>query len=273
MTILIATDMEGATGVVCWEHTESDHREYPRFRRLLTRDVNAAIQGAFAGGADEVIVADGHGGSKNILIEELDPRARLNCGTPSPLSMVQGIGADVDAVFFVGYHARAGSADAILCHTWTGGVADVTINGIPMGEIGINASVCGHFDVPVLMIAGDQCACAEAVELLGPVQTAIVKTATGRKSAECLPPDVTGKRIAAAAERALRELAAGTAPSPLKPESPITATIAFTLVEAAEKASLVPGSRRISNVAIEITAGDMLEMYRAFQAAVRLAKA
>lgn len=118
MKILIAADMEGITGVVCWDHVNPNHAEYPRFRRLMTGDVNAAIRGAFEGGSSEVIVSDGHNLGRNILIEELDPRARLNSGSPSPLSMVQGIDQGVKGVIFVGYHACIGSQNAILEHTW-----------------------------------------------------------------------------------------------------------------------------------------------------------
>ena len=102
----------------------------PRFRRLMTGDVNAAIRGAFEGGADEVVVADGHGSGRNILIEELDGRARLNSGGSGPLSMVEGVQHGVQGTMFVGYHARSGSTDANLDHTWSDTrVANVWLNG------------------------------------------------------------------------------------------------------------------------------------------------
>jgi len=176
MKILIAADMEGITGVVDSNQTNLSHAEYGRFRRLMTGDVNAAIRGAFDAGADEVVVSDGHWFNLNILIEELDPRARLNTGSPRPFSMVEGVQHGVDGVLFVGYHARVGTQDAILDHTWSSGRVDgVWLNGEIVGEIGLNAAVCGHFGAPVLMISGDQTACAEATALLGDVETAIVK--------------------------------------------------------------------------------------------------
>jgi D-amino peptidase len=119
MKILIAVDMEGITGVTTWDQVTAGHTEYARFRTLMTEDVNAAIRGAFDAGATETIVADGHWNGSNILIEDLDRRARLNSGSPSPLSMMQGIDESVDAVFFIGYHARNGSPNAILDHTWS----------------------------------------------------------------------------------------------------------------------------------------------------------
>src|SRR3990172_3833258 len=173
LRILIACDMEGISSVVHWDHVTPGHAEYARFRRIMTADVNAAIRGAFEAGADDVIVADGHWDGRNILVEELDPRVRLNSGSPSPLSMVQGIDSGVDAAMFVGYHARVGSQNAILDHTGSDvRVANVWLNGQVTGEIGLNAAVCGHFGVPVIMISGDQTACAEAVETLGEIETA-----------------------------------------------------------------------------------------------------
>ncbi len=208
MKILIAVDMEGVTGVVHWDHVNTTHAEYQRFRSLMTNDVNAAVEGAFTGGAGEVTISDGHAYGRNILVEDLDPRARLNSGTPAPLSMVQGADLDVSAVFFVGYHARAGSQNAILDHTWSDTrVANLRLNGELYGEIGLNASVCGHFGVPVIMISGDQTACGEAAALLGPVEQAVVKRASSRMAAECLPPGISANLISEAAERAVRRFA------------------------------------------------------------------
>ena len=212
MRILIAADMEGVTGVVVGDQTDDKHPEYARFRRLMTGDVNAAVRGALEAGAEEVIVSDGHGNNQNILIEELNPRARLNTGSPRPFSMVQGVELGVEAALFVGYHARAGAEDAILSHTWSGRLAGVRLNGQEVGETGLNAAVCGHFGVPVLMVSGDQTVCAEAAQLLGPVETVVVKRARGRLSAECLPPEVSQQLIQEAAARAVRRSRSGSIP-------------------------------------------------------------
>ncbi len=272
MKILIAADMEGITGVVHGDHTNPSHAEYGRFRRLMTGDVNAAIRGAFAGGADEVVVSDGHWSNLNILIEELDARARLNSGSPRPFSMVEGIQHGAEGVMFIGYHARVGTQDAILDHTWSSGRVDgVWLNGEIVGEIGLNAAVCGHFSAPVLMISGDQTACAEASGLLGAVETAIVKQATGRNSAECLPPEVTGRLIQEAAERAVRRLRGGTAPAPFRLAPPITVAVEFIRCEMADAAAILPGARRAGGKRVEYTADDMPAAYRAFRSLVGLA--
>jgi D-amino peptidase len=272
MKILIAADMEGVSGVVHWDHVSSKHEEYKRFRKLMTGDVNAAIRGAFDGGAEEVMVADGHGNHRNILIEELDPRARLNCGSPSPFAMVQGVDSGVSAAMFVGYHARVGSEKAILDHTWSSSsVANVWLNGQLTGEIGWNAAVCGHYGVPVILISGDQTACAEASTLLGPIETAVVKQASGRMAAECLPPEVSQKRIYEAAKRAMARLEAGQVPQPLSLPTPVKVTIELVTSDMADRAAIVPGARRLEGKRVELTADDAPSAYRAFRAAVSLA--
>ena len=144
MKILIACDMEGLPGVVSWDHVAPDHPEYTRYRKIMTASVSAAVRGAFNGGADDVLVADGHAFGRNILIEELDSRARLNIGTNFPYAMVKGVETGVDAVMYVGYHARAGTLNAVLCHTWSRRIANVWLNDRPVGEIGLNAALVGQ---------------------------------------------------------------------------------------------------------------------------------
>jgi len=273
MNILIAADMEGITGVVHGDQVTPGHYEYDRFRRLMTADVNAAVTGAFDAGAEVVAVSDGHWDERNILIEALDERARLNSGTPSPHSMVQGIDAGVDGVFFIGYHARSGTQNAILDHTWsTSRVADLYLNGQVLGEIGLNAALCGHFGVPVLMVSGDQSACAEATGLLGPVETAIVKHATGRTAAECLPPAATASLIRQAAFSAVQRLRSGDGVAPLRLASPVTVAIEFKRSDQADGAAVTPGAVRVSGRRVEIQAPDMPGAYRAFRALAGLAR-
>ena len=272
MNILVAADMEGISGVTSWEQVDPNHSEYSRFRKLMTGEVNAAVKGAFAGGAHQVRIADGHAYGRNLLIEGLDGRVLLNTGSPSPFSMVQGIDASINGVIFVGYHARAGTANAILDHTWSSStVSRVWLNGQECGEIGLNAAVCGHFGVPVIMIAGDQSACAEARALLGEVETAVVKQANGRNAAECLPPEAAHTLIRTTAMKALERLKAGDIPGPYQPELPIALVVDFPLTEQAERAALYPHSERVDGRQIRLTVSDALEVYRAFRAIVNLA--
>lgn len=277
MKILIAVDMEGITGVVHFDQVTPGHYEYDRFRRLMTQDVNAAVRGAFAAGADEVIVSDGHWNNTNILIEQLDPRARLNSGSPRPYSMVEGVDSGVEGAFFVGYHARVGTQNAILDHTWSSdrvdGVWLTQADGEPqpIGEIGLNGAVCGHFGVPIAMISGDQSACAEAAALFPRIVTAAVKQAKGRNSAECLPPAQTAELIEQSAARAVQRLLSDDPPHPLRLTAPITVTIEFVKSQMADAACLMPGARRAEGKRVQFVARDMPEAYRAFRSMVTIA--
>ena len=271
MKILIATDMEGITGVTTWDQVTPGHAEYARFRKLMTQDVNAAIRGAAEAGADEIIVADGHWNGSNILVEELDPRARLNTGSPSPFSMMQGIDESVDGVMFIGYHARNGSPNAVLDHTWSSKtVANVWLNDMLTGEYGLNAAVAGYFGAPVIMASGDQTACAEICDLLGDIETAVVKQATGRYAAECLPPQITHPLIQNAASRAAIRLMDGDSPDPFVVDAPVKVMIEFFQSDMADRAVLAPGAQR-SGSCVSLTAKEMVSAYQGFQAMVRLA--
>ncbi|MGD8403875.1 MAG: M55 family metallopeptidase [Anaerolineales bacterium] len=270
MKILIAADMEGISGVTTWTQVSAGNSEYERFRSLMTEDVNAAVRGAFTAKADEVFVTDGHASGSNILIEDLDPRASLNTGSPSPLSMMQGVD-EVDGVIYVGYHARAGSPDAILDHTWSSKtVANVWLNDILVGEYGINAVVAGHFGVPVLMVTGDQTACTQTVELLGDVETVVVKHATGRYSAECLPPTIAQEMIEKTATQAVARLAKRKAPKPFVLEEPILLSVEFFNSAMADHALRMPEAER-DGTCISLSLPDMLTAYNAFRGLVALA--
>lgn len=260
MRVLIAVDMEGISGVVHWDHVEPGHFEYARFREIMTEEVNAAIDGALDGGATSVVVADGHNDGHNILIERLHAPARLNSGSLAPLSMVEGI-QQAECVFFVGYHARANAPDAILCHTWTDQVRGVWLNDREVGEIGLNAAVCGSFGARVVLITGDQAAVQEAIELLGPIESVIVKTASGRMSAECRSVEETRTAIRHAAAHAMvRQV------PPLIIDAPIRLRVELTRPDQVDRALRVPGTKRIDGVTLEWVGDDMVSVYHAFRA-------
>ena len=271
MKILIAVDMEGITGVTTWDQVTPGHAEYARFRKLMTQDVNAAIRGAIDAGADEVIVADGHWNGSNILIEELDPRARLNSGSPSPFSMMQGIDETVDGVFFVGYHARMGTPNAILDHTWSSKtVSNVWLNDVLTGEFGLNGAVAGHFGVPVIMATGDQTACAQIIEQLGEMETAVVKQATGRFAAEVLAPQVTHEMIYMAATRAMQRLQDNDVPEPFVLDTPIRVAVEFFTSDMADRASKIPFTQRDGRC-VSMSVSEMASAYSGFRSMVMLA--
>jgi D-amino peptidase len=271
MKLLIAADMEGITGVVDWNHVSPGHPEYQRFRAMQTQDINAAIQGALSAGVDEIVVTDGHGPKTNILIEKLDSHARLNSGT-GPLSMVQGVDQGVDAAFFIGYHARSGTPDAILCHTVSSQVIlNLWLNDRLTGEIGMNAAVCGFFKVPILLLSGDQAACTEARTTISGIETVITKKASGQKAAECLPAEVTHACIRAAAEKAVRQFQKGVGPAPLVTSTPVRFTIEFFNPSMADHASELPGTKRLDGRRVEVGAETPPLAYQYFRSAMKLA--
>jgi D-amino peptidase len=265
MKLLISCDMEGISGVVDWEHVEPGNREYEHFRHIMTGDVNAAIQGAFAAGASEVLVTDGHEAGRNLLHAELDPRATLNCGADLPLAIVQGVETGVEAAFFIGYHGRYGLPNAVLSHTWSGVVRNLWLNDVLVGETGLAAAVCGHFGVPVLMISGDHLVCAEATELLGNLETAVVKQALGRQAAACLPLEVAREVIGQTARRALQRFRAGDAPLVYQVAAPVKLTLELMEPEMLPLVESVPGTRRLADNQVEYLAADMLAAYQVFR--------
>jgi D-amino peptidase len=268
MYVLISADMEGISGVVTWDHVDAQHKEYDRFRKLMTDEVNAAIEGALSGGAERIVVNDSHGGMKNILIEELNSAAELISGSPKPFGMMQGIGPDVDAVFLVGYHAAAGTAGAILSHTWSArAVTQVQLNGQVVGETGLNAALAGSFGAPVALVTGDRAVTEEARALLGEIETVPVKEGITRSAAQCLHPEVVRQRIRQAAERALQ---ASSKIAPFVLEPPITVRVTFKHALQADLAAMIPYSRRVDGLVVEWTGDDMPTVYKTFCGMVSL---
>jgi D-amino peptidase len=271
MRVYISVDMEGVAGVVHEDQTDPiDPRhagEYNRFRRLMTAEANAAIEGALAAGADRVLVNDSHWLMMNILAEELHPSAELLSGGPKARSMMEGVELGFDAAMFVGYHAMAGTGQAIIDHTYTSNVNEVRLNGRPVGEIAINAALAGTYEVPVALVSGDQAVAAEARELLGPsVETVVVKHAVGRFAARSVAPSEACHLIREGAAAALRRTHA-----PLRLASPIRLEVDFAETQMADMAELAPGTVRTAGRTVAFTHGDFREVFRAWRALYNLA--
>ncbi|NJO85093.1 MAG: M55 family metallopeptidase [Blastochloris sp.] len=253
MRVYISADMEGISGIVHSAQTEPGAPEYERACALMLGDVNAAIGGALEGGATYVLVNDSHWAMRNLHIEGLHPAAELISGYPKPFSMVQGLDAAFDAVFFVGYHAMSGSAYATIDHTYTeDSFARVMINNVVVGELGVNAFFAGYHGVPVALVTGDQTLAAEAHALLGDITTVQVKEAYSRSAARCLPIEETRRRIQEGARIALARRG-----RPLRPDRPITLLVEFMKSSHADVAALLPGAeapaRAASNLPTMIT--------------------
>lgn len=267
MKVYISADMEGVSGVVDATQTRMEEKEYERARRLMTGEVNAAIEGALEAGAKEILVNDSHGSMRNILIEEINPAAELVTGSPKPLSMMQGIGPGFAAAFFIGYHAGAGASPSILDHTYYSRVVyQAAINGKVLGETGLNALLAGYYGVPVALVTGDALLCQEARALLGDVETVVVKEAYSRLAARCLPPERARALIRAGAKAALARRR-----SPFVIPGPYTLTMDFLNTALADIAELLPGARRTGPRRLEYTADDYLTVYKAFRVMVALA--
>lgn len=268
MKVFISVDMEGIAGIVSWKQDEGEHRMITR--RLMTAEANAAIEGALAAGATEIIVADSHNTMINLIPDELRPEARLISGSARPFSMMEGIDEDVAGVVFVGYHSAMGTADGVLDHTYSSGtVSEVRINGVRVGEIGINAGVAGCFGVPVVCVAGDQAATEEAKALLGDqLVTVPVKQGIGRIAANSLHPEVARQRIREAVQQALTK---AEKPQPLKFGQPVEWEIRFMTSSMAHLAMLIPGAERVDGVTVRFRHDDYIVGFKAFRAMISLA--
>ena len=261
MRVLISADMEGVTGTTGWDDVDPKKPPYERFRRLLTRDVNAAVEGAFEGGATSVVVNEAHDGMRNILIEELDERAELISGLHKPLIMMEGL-EGCDLVFFTGYHARAGEP-GVLAHTLNDDYRSVELNGEPASEARLNATLAGERGTPVGVVSGDDVICAEAEKLFPGVKTAVVKVAIDNFSARCLTPAASGRRIREAARSALVERD-GLRPYVL--EAPFTMRITLKEPAQAGAATAVPGVVREGPLIVSFTTDRYTDAYEELEA-------
>ena len=269
MKIFISADMEGVSGIVHSNQTDSTHAEYQRARQWMLGEVNAAVEGALRGGAQSVLVNDSHGSMRNLPIDELHPEAVLLSGSFKPYSMMAGIDGDCDAAFFTGYHARAGSSFGNLDHTYYGpnSVQDVAINGVQVGETGLNAALAGYFGVPVALVTGDQTVCAQAKELLGDdLEVAVVKEAVGRVAAKNLHPTKAQALIRAAAERAVKK-----AREPFTFKAPLTLRLALARSSQAERCLLMPNVKLVSPRVVEFKHEDYAVLFNAFRGLLILA--
>jgi D-amino peptidase len=269
MKIFVSTDMEGTAGIVDWEQCVGDGPQASAGRQLLLGEVNAAIEGALAGGATEIVVNDSHSHMRNLPPGALAGQASYISGSHKPVYMMQGLDATFGAVLLVSYHGSMG-APAGLSHTYSPrAVMEARLNGTVTGEAGINALVAAHYGVPVVLITGDRCACEEAAALLPGIHMAIVKEPVSRIAAQSLHPDRACALIREAAEKAVITVGQAVAP-PLGPTA--TLEISVRTTDIAEAASWVRGVRRAGPRQIVIEGDDLLAVYRSFCSAILLTR-
>ncbi|MFC2082766.1 M55 family metallopeptidase [Candidatus Bipolaricaulota bacterium] len=260
MKIYISVDMEGITGVAVQPQVLETHTLYKRACDFMVGDVNAAIEGALEAGAHEILVNDGHNHMMNLDLGALNPVARLISGENKPLLQMEGV-QDCDIAFFIGYHSKSGSQEATLDHSyWASLVSAVSVNGVDVGEAEFNALLAGEFDVPVVLLSGDEATCASARSFIGEwLETAAVKRSIGRESAVCLHPELTAQLIRDAATKAVM---AGSSARPCKANLPITLDIEFFKSSMADQAAVFPGARRLDARSVRVEADSVERAYR-----------
>jgi len=253
MKVFISVDIEGATGIASFSQcgrADGQHYDYPFARRMLTGDVNAAIRGARAAGATEVVVKDAHGNCKNLLVDELESGTQLISGFyPRNDYMMDGLDESFGAAMLVGYHAMAGALHGMMEHALSGGVHRFWINGELAGEIAVSAALAGSYGVPLVLVTSDQAGCDEALAAVPGVRIYATKEGYGRFMGRMLHPSETWPAI----EEGSR-LAVGAAGDiePLVIKGPVSLRAEFRTSEEADYASILPESTRLDAYTIEL---------------------
>jgi D-amino peptidase len=269
MRLYVSSDMEGIAGVCSWEQVDArtPHPDYAIFRRYYTREVAAAIEGARAAGAGEVLVNDSHGPMRNLLLDELPADVRVISGNRKPFSMVQDADAGFDGAFFIGYHGGAGDADAVLCHTYSPSVVyDVHLNGVRCSEATLNAGLLGYFGVPLLLATGDRTT-VEGIQSQMPwVRGVVVKESIGNFAASSCVPAAAQRAIRREAEAAI----AGAQGQPLRFDPPIALDVRFVSAAQAHLVATMPGFTRTGSREVRFVHDEYPVVFKAFVATWRL---
>lgn len=258
MRVLISVDIEGVAGVVHAEQTRPGNPEYERARRLMTSEANAAIRGAWDGGATRVLVNDAHGGFRNLLPDVLDPRAELVLGKPRVLGMLGGLEQGCDAVFMLGYHAQAQSR-GVLAHTINSfAFARVWLNDQELGEAGLYGALAAELGVPVLLASGDDVFQAETAPHLPQARFVVTKTALGHASGVSLSPSAA----CAAIEAAAREVLALPPPAVGRPVVPTHCRLQTQGPGLADLFAILPGMQRLDGVTLGFSCPTVQDVVR-----------
>lgn len=259
MNIYISSDIEGVAGVVSSQQGTPGNPEYERARRLMTEEVNAAIEGAFAGGATEVLVNDSHGPMTNILPDLLDPRAELIQGKPKPPNMVAELTAEHAGAFFLGYHSGAGR-HGVLAHTVSGfAFREIRLNGQPCSEATLNGAYAGSLGVPVLLLSGDDVTARECGVHFPGARIVTTKRALGNRAARSLSPVRARDALRAAATEAVGLVGSGTL-APFTIPGPYELEVVLRAPALADLAAVIPVARRIDPLTVGFRAETMRDV-------------
>lgn len=259
--LFISVDMEGIGGIGAPSMTSTGGKDYNTGRRLLTDEVNTVVDAVFSTWPNaEILVNDSHGDHQNALHTELDPRVTYIQGSIKPLGMVQGLDGTFDGAIFIGYHAKAGDPDGFLAHTGSGSVKGLWLNGVEVGEGGMNAAFAGANGVPVVLVAGDSAATAEMSDLVG-AETVTTKTAETPSSARLIHPERVHERLTAGVGRALDRLARG-GYEPWSVGDPVEVRMRFASTTHVDVLMSIPGMSKVDGFTVSYTAESADEAYR-----------
>ncbi|SMC70240.1 D-amino peptidase [Kibdelosporangium aridum] len=264
--IMISADMEGATGVTYTQDVVPGTEQWQRMRRMFTSDVNACVAGLHDGGATSVFVNEAHSSQRNLLLEDLDTRATMLTGRHKPLSMMQGIDSGVDGVVFLGYHTGAG-VDGVLAHTYLeNSITGVWLDGVHASEGRLNAAMAAEHGVPVLLVTGDDKACADARDYVPDARVAVVKECVSRYAAICSPPARTAELIRTEAAEGMKHAGryAGEA-------TPHRVEVEFDATHLAHAAAVVPTVELTGVRRVGFDAPTMTEAMKAFKVVTAIA--
>ena len=255
--VFISADMEGISGISGSDQLSATGAEYGRSRKMMADDVNAAIRGARRAGAVDILVNDSHGSMRNLRLEDLDPQVRLISHSFKRSGMMEGLDESFDAAIFIGYHAKAGHPGGLFAHTGSGVVRDVRVNGVSLGEGGLNTMVAAWYGVPVALVTGDDVAVKQVAEVATAAKTVAVKRAINPRAVELRPFKVVHQEIEEAAYVGVRDakkFQQRRAPS-------YKVEVQFQEIAIPEVAALVPTMERPAPDTISFTADSMPKAY------------
>jgi len=259
MKLYITLDVEGVTTVTAKEQGSHGSPEWNYMRGLLTKEINAAIEGAMEAGVEQFLVNEGHSKQRNIIPHELNRAALLLTGREKLLHYMHRINDGYEAMFMIGFHAGPATQYAVLPHTFH--AYDLQVNGITLSEVGLGMALAGHFNVPTLLVTGDQATCLEAQELVPNIETAAVKEGISTVTAIHLHPEVAQEKIKETAKLAIERK------DEIKPfviEPPLVMDIQLYQSLMADMHEFIPGCERTGVRSVRFKSDSFYEIFKMF---------